>query len=212
MSPLFFKLMAKIVRRLDPKFEKYRPKKAAYTPTTAEELIDVLARTPKTILSREQRDIIASAMSFAAKPVSAAMLPKSEMTFVHENDFLGPLTLSNLYKSGFEHFPVIGASGRITGLLHTKELNSLEVKETDRAVKYLDENVYYIRHDHTLEMALAAFLRTNCHFFIVIDRTENPVGLITYEMIAQVMLGKKITDNFDADLNVSAVAHRPPQS
>jgi len=202
--------MAKIVRRLDPRFEKYRPKQEAYTPKTKSELIDVLGRTPKDILGDEERTIIASAMSFAEKPVSAIMLSKDKMTFVHENDFLGPLTLNNLYKSGFEHFPVIGASGRITGLLHTRELNNLQIKETDRALKYLDENVYYIRQDHTLQMALAAFLRTNCHFFIVIDRGQHPVGLITYEMVAQTMIGKPITDDFDADLQISAVAQRNP--
>ena len=210
MSPLFFKLMKKIVKSLDPKFEKYRPKKEkiAYTPETKQELIELLARTPKQVLSKDEREVIAAAMSFSERPVSSVMLPKAKMTFVHENDFLGPLTLSNLYKSGFEHFPVIGASGRVTGLLHTKELNSLQIKETDRALKYLDENVYYIRNDHTLEMALAAFLRTNCHFFIVVDRSENPVGLITYEMVAQSMLGKPITDDFDEDLQLFAVARR----
>jgi CBS domain containing-hemolysin-like protein len=212
MSPLFFKLIKKVVKSLDPKLEKYRPKKstAAYTPKTKQELIDLLARAPKEVLSNDEREVIATAMSFSSKPVSSVMLPKSKMTFVHENDFLGPLTLSNLYKSGFEHFPVIGASGRITGLLHTKELNSLQVKETDRALKYLDENVYYVRNDHTLEMALAAFLRTNCHFFIVIDRSENPIGLITYKMVAEAMLGKKITDDFDDDLQLFAVARREP--
>ena len=208
MSSLFFKLMTKIVSFLDPKFEKYRPKQDVYKPKTKEELIELLARTPKDVLSKEERKIIATAMSFSEKPVKSIMIPKDEITFVHENDFLGPLTLSRLYESGFEHFPVIGASGRITGLLHTEELNSLQIKETDRALKYLDENVYYIRDDHTLEMALAAFLRTNCHFFIVIDRTEKPVGLITYEMIAENMIGKTITDGFDGDLSVSAVAKR----
>jgi len=208
MSPLFFKLMAKIVKSLDPRFEKYRPKKDAYTPQSKKELIDVLSRTHEDILSSQERDIIASAMSFSEKPVSSVMLPKSKMTLVHENDFLGPLTLNALYQSGFEHFPVIGASGRITGLLHTEELNSLQIKETDRALKYLDENVYYIREDHTLEMALAAFLRTNCHFFIVIDRGQNPVGLITYKMVAGAMIGKTITDDFENDLQISAVAHR----
>jgi len=210
MSPLFFKLMTKLVRRLDPKFEKYRKKPAAYTPTTQKDLISLLARTPKSILSDTERTIIAAAMTFADKPVRNIMLPKSQITFVHENDFLGPLTLNHLYQSGFEHFPVIGASGRITGLLHTNDLNNLKIKETDRALKYLDENVYYIRDDHTLQMALAAFLRTNCHFFIVIDRAENPVGLLTYQMLAESLLGIPITDHFDADLHISAVAHREP--
>lgn len=200
--------MRKIVRTLDPKFEKYRTKEKPYAPKTKQELIEVLARTPKSVLSNEERDIIAAAMTFKAQPVSALMLPKSKMTFVHENDFLGPLMLDKLYKSGFEHFPVLGASGRITGLLHTRELNSLHVKETDRAVKYLDENVYYIRADHTLEMAMAAFLRTNSYFFIVVDKGEKPVGLITYSMVAGAMLGKEVEDDFEGDLNIFEVARR----
>ena len=200
--------MKKIVTRLDPRLEKYRPQKELYTPKTQKELVELLSRTPNSVLSTKERSIISAAMSFGNKPVESIMLPKSDMTFVHENDFLGPLMLDQLYKSGFEHFPVLGASGRITGLLHTKELNSLHIKETDRAIKYLDEDVYYIRSDHTLEMALAAFLRTNCHFFIVIDPAENHVGLITYAMVAEIMLGRSITDNFDHDLSISAVAHR----
>ena len=197
-----------MVVRLDPRFEKYRSPQESYTPKSKAELIELLSRTPKNILPSSERTIIATAMSFSEKPVHSVMLPKSKMTFVHENDFLGPLTLDTLYKAGFEHFPVVGASGRITGLLHTSELNSLKIKETDRALKYLDENVFYIRDDHTLEMAMAAFLRTNSYFFIVIDSAEDVIGLITYEMVAENLLGHKIRDNFDKDLDPKAVSRR----
>lgn len=211
MSPLFFRIMKKIVGRLDPRLEKYRPpkeKEEEYTPQSKKELIQLLGRTPKSVLSDEERTVIATAMSFSERPVRSVMLPKDEMTFVHENDFLGPLMLDKLYKSGFEHFPVVGSSGKVSGLLHTDELNALEIKETDRARKYMDENVYYIREDHTLEMALAAFLRTNCYFFVVIDRMERVVGQITYEMVAEAMIGKKVRDDFNKDLNILAVAKR----
>jgi CBS domain containing-hemolysin-like protein len=211
MSPLFFKLMMKIVRWADPKAEKYRPKRepaAPYTPASKRELMEVMRRCPEEVLSGEEREIIAAAMSFGERPVSQVMLARADMTFVHENDFLGPLMLDKLHRTGFLHFPVLGASGRITGLLHTKDLNDLKIRETDRALKYLDENVYYIREDHTLAMALAAFIRTNCHFFIVIDRLERPVGLITYEMVAERMLGRELRDDFAGDLDAGAVARR----
>ncbi|MDR3297943.1 MAG: hypothetical protein LBT19_00995 [Candidatus Nomurabacteria bacterium] len=210
MSPLFLRIKKKIVGWLDPRLEKYRAKspKKDYVPKSKEELIAVLRRTPKSVLSDEERAVIATAMSFNDKPVRKIMLPKEKMTFVHENDFLGPLTLDKLYKAGFEHFPVVGSSGKITGLIHTRELNALKIRETDRALKYLDVDVYYIREDHTLEMALAAFLRTNCYFFIVIDRLERVVGQVTYEMVAENMLGKKMKDDFDKDLDILAVAKR----
>ena len=202
------RLIRKVVAKVDPKLDQYRAPKKKYVPLSKKELLDLLQRTPREVLSDEERTIIAAAMSFAERPVKSVMLSRDEMTFVHENDFLGPLMLDKLFKSGFLHFPVVGASGRITGLLHTKDLNDLKIKDTDRAGKYLDENVYYIRGDHTLQMAMAAFLRTNCHFFVVIDMAENPIGLVTYEMVVEAMLGKKINDDFDEDLSAYSVAHR----
>jgi len=201
-------LMRKVVKGLDPKLDKYRPPKKKYVPLSKGELLDLLRRTSREVLSDEEREIIAAAMSFSERTVKSVMLPQDKMTYVHENDFLGPLMLDKLFKSGFLHFPVVGASGRITGLLHTKNLNDLKIKDTDRAGKYLDENVYYIRGDHTLEMAMAAFLRTNSHFFVVIDAAENPIGLLTFEAVVEAMLGKKIMDDFDEDLNSGSVAHR----
>jgi magnesium and cobalt transporter len=210
MKSLARKLAEKSVRRIDPKLEKFRPQKdpTEYVPSDEKELIELIKRTPKNVLSAEQRAIISSAMSFKTRPVSDIMIPKSDMVFVHENDFLGPLTLDKLYKTGFMHFPILGSNDRIIGLLHASSLMHLEIKDTDRAKKYLDENVYYMRYDYTLEMALAAFLRTNCHFFIVINKTEDTVGLLTYEILAEALLGRKVYDSFDRDLDPSAVARR----
>lgn len=208
MAKLLTSTMKKVVKRLDPKLDQYRAPKKKYVPGTKAELVELLGRTPKSVLSDAEREIIAAAMSFGERKVRSVMLPKAKMTFVHENDFLGPLMLDKLFKSGYLHFPVLGASGRITGLIHTKDLNDLKVKDTDRAVKYLDENVYYVRDDYTLEMALAAFLRTNSYFFVVVDKAENPVGLVTYEMVAEKMLGRQVRDGFEGDLDVHAVATR----
>lgn len=208
MGKTMARVMRKVVAGVDPKLEQYRPPKKKYHPTTKSELMDVLKRTSREVLGDEERAIIAAAMGFRKRPVSSVMLPKEKMTFVHENDFLGPLTLDKLFKSGYLHFPVIGASGRITGLLHTKDLNDLKVREADRAGKYLDENVYYIRSDHTLEMAMAAFLRTNCHFFVVIDEAERPVGLVTLERLVEEMLGGEVRDDFEGDLDSYSVARR----
>ena len=208
MSKLTQKLFTKFTHWVDPKLAKYRPAEAPYSPSSEAELIQLIRRTSKTVITDEQRTIISSAMAFGSRPVSSLMIKKDQMVFVHEHDFLGPLTLDKLYKTGYTHFPVIGASGRITGLLHADALMRLDIKDTDRAGNYLDEDVYYMRDDYTLERALAAFLRTNCYFFIVINKQEDPVGLITYEMLAEALLGKKVTDTFDRDLDPYAVARR----
>lgn len=180
-----------------------------YTPQTIEELLGVLRRTPKSILSDEARATIASAMSFNDRLVKDIMLPRDKITFVYEHDFLGPLMLDRLYKSGFSHFPVLSSDGRqIIGIIRTESLTSLEIKTTDRANKYIDKKVYYLRADYTLRQALAAFIRTNCYFFIVIDKMGTMVGILSYEMLAKHFLGYAPKDDFLDDSSIAAVMRR----
>ena len=206
--------MRKFVKNLDPKLEKYREKpsvevvKRIPAPKSESELLDVLRRTPETVLSKKQRKIIASAMTFSETEVREIMLEKPAITFVKETEFLGPLVLDRLYKSGFSHFPVVDGAGKIVGTLSIDNLTSLAIREADRALKYLDPNVYYVRMDYSLEMAFATFLRTNACLLIVIDRFRNIVGLLTPEMLISFLLGKTPTDDFHKDSDLSAVALR----
>ena len=177
-------------------------------PQTKDELVEILSRAPKSVLSTRERNVIAAAMSFQSRPVSDLMLPAADITFVHENDFLGPLMLDKLYKSGYNHFPVKNTTGQIVGVLHTESLNSLKIRETDRAKEYLDKKLYYMRDDYSLEQAFAAFLRTNCFFFLVVNRHADLVGLFTYKMLAEYILGRVPKDDFERDQDITAVARR----
>lgn len=210
--------MEKLVAFLDPKLDKFRAPKEVepsppYVPESLEDLIGVLKRSPQSVLSGKQRALIAACMSFEDRKVSDIMMPKSEITFVYEHDFLGPLMLDKLYQSGSSHFPVMSSDGRqIIGLIHTDQLNSLEIKNTDRASNYIDKKVYYLRDDYTLEQAMAAFLRTNCFFFLVIDDTGKLVGLLTYKMLVAYLLGYVPHDDFDEDTSIAAVSKRKQEN
>ena len=209
------KFMVWLANTLGPKLDKYRkveePEEEIpeiYLPETTEDLVWVLKKVPEEVLSEKDREKIIFAMTFGKHKVRDLMLPREEITFVHINDFMGPLTLDKLYKSGFSHFPVLDVKGGIAGVLHTSSLNSLEVKETDRAASYLDKNVYYMRDNYSLEEALSAFLRTNSYFFMVVNSDTKVVGLITFKMVVEKLLGEVPEDNFNDDENVLAVAKR----
>lgn len=179
-----------------------------FTPSSIIEFLNVIKRTPYSILSQQERNVIASAMNFSRTTVADIMLPPSEITYVHDNELIGPLTLDRLYRSGYQHFPVIDSHNKIIGILHTTALSSLEIKESSRADEILDRKVYYIRADYNLNQALAAFLRTNCYFFLVIDRSERIVGLLTYQTIMEYLFGRTPSDDFDRDHDRLAVAKR----
>lgn len=205
--------MDKILTWLAVRLKKYLPPEPApkpkpFTPKSQKELVAVLRRTPKDVLSDREREIIAAAMGFQSTKVAEVMLPRTEITFVRENEVLGPLVLDRLYKSGFAHFPVVNRQNQIIGILHTEALTSLEIRETDQAQKFLDPHVYYVRTDYSLEQALAAFLRTNCYFFLVINADAQVVGLLTYEALVNFLLGENVSDEFDRDSELAAVAKR----
>ena len=225
------KTMQKLAGWLGPKLDRYRsasnfaprhPKEElpladtpeaelppeVFTPESLADLFWLLKKTPKDVLSDEERELIITAMTFNERRVKEVMLPKNKITFVHENDFLGPLTLDKLYKSGMSHFPVKDGKGEIIGFLHTESLNSLQIKETDRAKKYLDPQMYYMREDYTLDQAMAAFLRTNCYFFLVIDKHGGITGMMGFEELLKLLLGKLPVDTFTEDRSRSAVANR----
>lgn len=181
---------------------------ALRAPQTVEEFFEILKQTPRSVLSQRERHVIAAIMKFPEVRVSDLMLPESAITYVRATEILGPLTLDRLYRSGFQHFPVIDHNHKIIGLVHTTALNSLEVKQTSRAHEILDPKVYYLRDDYTLNQALAAFLRTNCYFFLVIDKYERIIGMLTYQMLVDYLLGETPSDDFTRDSDRLAVAKR----
>ena len=191
---MFERLMRKIVSLLDPKLEKYRPKKTEparkYTPESLEDFIGVIQRTPKNVLSSKDRERIAAVMSFGDRTVGDLMTLKNKIVFVKRKEVLGPLILDKLYKSGFTNFPVVNERGDVVGLIHTEALNALEIKKTDLAERYMDKNVNYLHINDSLKYAVGEIERTNSYYFLVRDEKEELVGCFTVQMLMDYLIGK----------------------
>ena len=157
-------------------------------PQTLPEFIDLIKRTPRSVLSKTDRARIAAIMSFDDRTVSDLMVPKKQMIFVKDTEILGPLVLDRLYKSGFTNFPVVDYDDKVVGIIHTEALNALEIKQTDRATKYLDKEVNYLHLTDSLETAIAEIERTNSYYFLVLDSSENLAGFFTIQMLLDYLL------------------------
>lgn len=175
------------VKFIDPKLEKFRDKKPVekpkYTPTSLEDFIGVIKRTPKSVLSAVDRERIAAVMSFDSRTVGDLMTKKSNMVFVNDKEFLGPLVLDKLYKSGFTNFPVTDGKGKVKGIIHTEAFNALEIKKTERVDKYIDKNVNYLHETDSLKFAVDEIKRTNGYYYLVLDKEENLAGFFTIQML-----------------------------
>ena len=191
---MFERLMRKIVSLLDPKLEKYRPKKNTpvrkYVPETLEDFIGVIQRTPKSILSSKDRERMAAVMSFNERSVSDLMALKNKIVFVKRKEVLGPLVLDKLYKSGFTNFPVVNERGDVVGIIHTEALNTLEIKKTDLAENYMAKNVNYLYEKDSLKHVVDEIERTNSYYFLVKNEKEELTGCFTVQMLMDYLIGK----------------------
>ena len=196
---MFDTFMRKFVNWLDPKLERFRshapkpqpqpaPKPPKYTPSTLEDFIGVMQRTPRSILSDQDRARIAAIMSFDERKVSDLMVPKKDMIFVNSKEILGPLVLDKLYKSGFTNFPVVDNHDKVKGIIHTEALNALEIKKTDRAEKYLDKTFHYLHTDDSLSFAIEESTRLGTHYFLVLDSSDSLAGFFTTQMLLDYLL------------------------
>ncbi|MBC7869097.1 CBS domain-containing protein [Candidatus Saccharibacteria bacterium] len=166
-----------------------------------------------TILSPDEKKLIVNSLSFNEQLVSTIMTPRSVIDSIKKSEFLGPLTLDELHKTGHSRLPVIdGDIDHVVGILHLQSLLALDIKRSVTAEKAMEPRVFYIREDQTLQHALAAFLRTHHHLFVVVNEFRETVGLLALEDVIEALLGRKIIDEFDAHDDLRTVALRNPRS
>lgn len=171
-----------------------------------EELEDLVSRS-EGVLSDQEKKLISSSLKFSGRHIVDIMTPKSVIDAVKDSEFLGPLVLAELHKLGHSRLPVYHESmDHVVGVLYIQDLLTLGSKKSVTAEKAMEPKVFYIREDQTLEHALAAFIKSRHHLFIVVNEFRETTGLITLEDVIEALLGHKIVDEFDVhdDLRVAA--------
>lgn len=177
-----------------------------------EDLAELIAHS-QDVVGHNEQVLLSSAMSFFGRTVAEVMTPRSVIDFIKQSEFLGPLVLDELHALGHSRLPVIAEDlNHVVGILHLRDLLSLDVKRSTTAEKAMEPKVYYIREDDTLEHALAAFLKTRHHLFIVINAARETVGLLTLEDTIEALIGRRIVDEDDVHSDLRTVAEQEGRS
>jgi CBS domain containing-hemolysin-like protein len=169
------------------------------------ELLDRQAHQPDNRMTAYELGIVKSALTFSDKLIRDVMTPKRVVKMVKDTDSVGPVLMTELHKSGFSRFPVIGDKpDHIVGTLYTHDL--VNAKAGGSVKDHMKKAVYYVNEEKPLQHALQAFLKTKHHLFIVVNSFEEIVGIITIEDVLEEVLGKQIIDEFDKYDDMRAVA------
>lgn len=162
------------------------------------------------VLSDDQRNLIVGGLDFGRRQVREIMTPRSEIKFVKNDDILGPLVLDELYRTGHSTFLVIGDDlDHVMGILHLQNLLSVDQKTSSGlASEAMDEKVFYVREDQTIQQAMTALLDTHQRLLVVVNRHEKTVGVLSLKDAIEAIFGREITDDFDSHDNLQKVAKR----
>ena len=161
------------------------------------------------IITADEKKLIVNGLHFASKTLESIMTPRGVVATIAASEVLGPLVLDDLHKTGYSRFPVVdGDIDHVIGVLHARELLTLGTKASQTVREAMEKKVYYIREDQTLDYALAAFLKTRHHLFVVVNGYRETAGIITLEDVIEALLGRKIVDEFDLHDDLRAVATR----
>lgn len=177
-----------------------------------EELAELIENA-QGVLSPQERSLMTATMAFRDKTIREIMTPRTVIDSINKGEFLGPLVLDELHALGHSRLPVIdGDLDHIVGVLHLRDLLSLDEKDSKTAEKAMDPKVYYIREDDSLEHALAAFLKNRRHLFVVINENRETVGLVSLEDVIEALIGRRIMDEDDIHADLQAVARQEGKS
>lgn len=179
------------------------------TKLSSREELAHLVETSGLLLSSDEKTLIVHSLKFNDRLVSEIMTPRGVIDSIGHNELLGPLVLDDLHKTGHSRFPVVeGDIDHVVGMLHIQDLLTLDKKRSVTAGKAMEPRVFYIKDSQSLQHALAAFLRTHHHLFVVVNEFRETVGLLSLEDVIEALIGRKIVDEFDTHEDLRAVAAR----
>jgi CBS domain containing-hemolysin-like protein len=229
------KMMAKIVKALDPRFEKYREKPMSesekvrekdlekyekqlvdavkmehdnFVPQSEKELVQVIRRAPREVLSVRDRNLISGAMSFAKRRAMLITMPREDIVFLEDSDVLGPLNLDKLYKTGDKIFPVLNKAKKVCGIIRPEKIDVLHISKNQPVSKLMSHDVVFARDDYSLEQLLAVFLRNHTDYVFIIDKDENLLGYAELDTLIAVLFNREIKDDFEDDSSSISVSRR----
>lgn len=179
----------------------------------SKEELEHLVKNAGAVLSKEEQKHILNGLKFDQRQVREIMTPRGMIDSVSKKEILGPLVLDDLHKTGHSRFPVIDHDiDHVVGVLHIQNLLVIDSgKKSTSVEKAMEARVFYIHEDQTLAHALAAFIRTRHHLFIVINEFRETVGVLSLEDVMEALLGHKIVDEFDTHEDLRLVAARNPR-
>ncbi|HMH31044.1 MAG TPA: CBS domain-containing protein [Methylomirabilota bacterium] len=162
-------------------------------------------------INEEELEIAKRALSFDDYEVGDLLTSHKKIKIVLADDTIGPILIDEMHKSRQE-FVLVRESkkGPVVGTLEFEQIN---LETTGKVKDIMNPTAYFVHEDDSLSEALHAFFVTNHPQFVVVNKFEEYVGVITVQDMLRQLLGHVPGDGFEEYSNLEAVAakHTKPK-
>lgn len=178
-----------------------------------EDLLDLIERQqhqPANRINPDELEIAKRALSFDDYKVGDILTPRKQIKTVLADDVLGPVLINELHEGGQAHVLVRESpKGAFVGSLDFTHFNH---HRSGKVKDFMNPTVYYVHENDNLSQSLHAFFATNHALFIVVNSSEEYVGIITVENMLRQLFGHLPGDDFDGYAELKAVAAKHSRS
>lgn len=168
-------------------------------PDSAEDVLTLLRQAhEQQVFDADTLARLEKVLDFAELDVRDAMITRSQMNVVKENDSFERI-LAYVVETAHSRFPVIGGDkDEVLGILHAKDLLKSAANPEHFNLKSILRPPVFVPEGKSLNTLLKEFREQRNHMAIVIDEYGGTSGLVTFEDIIEQIVGD-IEDEFDED-------------
>lgn len=178
-----------------------------------EDLLDILEKQksqPGNRITEEELNMAAAALEFGTKAVADILVERDRVKSVSADDKISPKLLDELHKTHHSHFPVYSRKkDNIVGNLLLGDFIEEPGKYDGRKVSELMQpRVSYLHEKDSLLDAVHEYYRRKHQLFVVVNSSNEYVGIITIKDIFGELLGAQIVEIHDEPTDRKATASR----
>jgi CBS domain containing-hemolysin-like protein len=157
--------------------------------------LEIVVKQTGSFLSAAEQQRLMQALHYSTGRIADYMVPIASLPVLKKADTIGPVLLDEMHTSGRMTFPVVGSDkSQIVGSLSMRD--ALMARDVYKVGDVYVPGVAYVNEDEPLQQVVDAFLHTQQHLFIVVNKSEKITGVIDIQDIILYLLGHSV-DEFD---------------
>ena len=168
-------------------------------PDSAEDVVNLLRQAhEQEVFDADTLFRLEKVLDFAELEVRDAMITRSQMNVIKENDGIDRI-VAYIIETSHSRFPVIsGDKDEVLGILHAKDLMKFMANPEQFNLQNILRPAVFVPEGKSLNSLLKELREQRNHMAIVIDEYGGVSGLVTIEDIIEQIVGD-IEDEFDED-------------